>query len=80
MIKTNINARDYKYNEVVRICNVKQQIFYLSSGVYPIDLYTSYAPKNNRKIIVMIFNRDDTKDVYQKWKNYISDTEVNGGD
>ena len=34
----------------------------------------------NRKIIVMIFNRDDTKDVYQKWKNYISDTEVNGGD
>ena len=60
MIKTNINARDYKYNEVVRICNVKQQIFYLSSSVYPIDIYTSYDDKNDRKIIVMIFEKDKT--------------------
>lgn len=70
MVKTNINARDYKYNEVVRICNVKQQIFYLSSGVYPIDIYTSYDDKNDRKIIVMIFEKDKTKELYQKWLNY----------
>ena len=70
MIKTNIHARDYKYNEVVRICNVKQQIFYLSSGVYPIDIYTSYDDKNDRKIIVMIFEKDKTKELYQKWLNY----------
>ena len=70
MIKTNINARDYKYNEVVRICNVKQQIFYLSSSVYPIDIYTSYDDKNDRKIIVMIFEKDKTKGLYQKWLNY----------
>ena len=70
MIKTNINARDYKYNEVVRICNVKQQIFYLGSGVYPIDIYTSYDDKNDRKIIVMIFEKDKTKELYQKWLNY----------
>ena len=70
MIKTNINARDYKYNEVVRICNVKQQIFYLSSSVYPIDIYTSYDDKNDRKIIVMIFEKDKTKELYQKWLNY----------
>ena len=70
MIKTNINARDYKYNEVFRICNVKQHIFYLSSGVYPIDIYTSYDDKNDRKIIVMIFEKDKTKELYQKWLNY----------
>lgn len=70
MIKTNINSRDYKYNEVVRICNVKQQIFYLSSGVYPIDIYTSYDDNNDRKIIVMIFEKDKTKELYQKWLNY----------
>ena len=70
MIKTNINARDYKYNEVVRICNVKQQIFYLSSSVYPIDIYASYDDKNDRKIIVMIFEKDKTKELYQKWLNY----------
>ena len=70
MIQTNINARDYKYNDVVRICNVKQQIFYLSSSVYPIDIYTSYDDKNDRKIIVMIFEKDKTKELYQKWLNY----------
>ena len=70
MVQTNINARDYKYNEIVRICNVKQQIFYLSSSVYPIDIYTSYDDKNDRKIIVMIFEKDKTKELYQKWLNY----------
>ena len=70
MIETNINARDYTQNEVVRICNVKQQIFYLDSGVYPIDIYTSYDDKNDRKIIVMIFEKDKTKELYQKWLNY----------
>lgn len=70
MVKTNINSRDYKHNEVVRICNVKQQIFYLGSGVYPIDIYTSYDDKNDRKIIVMIFEKDKTKELYQKWLNY----------
>lgn len=70
IIKTNISSRDYKQNEVVRICNVKQQIFYLGSGVYPIDIYTSYDDKNERKIIVMIFEKDKTKELYQKWLNY----------
>ena len=46
--------------------------FYVNSGVYPIDLYPSYNPKNDRKIIVMIFLRSDTIEVYKKWCNYES--------
>ena len=80
IIESNLKCGKYTEKDIIRIYNRDQQTFYVDLGVYPIDLYTSYAPKNNRKIIVMIFNRDDTKDVYQKWKNYISDTEVNGGD
>ena len=72
-IKTNLNSRDYSLHEVNRICNVKQQIFYLSNNVYPIDLYTSYDDKNDRKIIVMIFEKKKTKELYKKWLNY--DTE-----
>jgi hypothetical protein len=45
----------------------------MSSGAYPIDIYPSYDNKNDRKIIVMIFDRKDTKELYQRWKNY--DTE-----
>lgn len=70
IIQTNLKSRNYTQNEVVRICNVKQQIFYLNNQVYPIDIYTSYDDKNDRKIIVMIFEKDKTKELYQKWLNY----------
>lgn len=73
MIGTHINARNYDYKEVVRICNIKQQIFYMSSGVYPIDIYPSYDEKNDRKIIIMIFEKSETKDLYNKWCNYETD-------
>ena len=72
IIESNLKCGRYTDKEVIRIYNRDQQIFYVDSGVYPIDIYTSYAPKNNRKIIVMIFNRNDTKDVYQNWMSYTS--------
>lgn len=70
MIKTNLLSKDYSLNEVNRICNREQQTFYIDSGVFPIDMYTSYDVKNDRKIIVMIFSREDTKELYAEWKNY----------
>ena len=79
LIESNLKCGKYTEKDIIRIYNRDQQTFYVDSGVYPIDLYTSYAPKNNRKIIVMIFNRNDTKDVYQNWMNYTSNN-VNGGD
>ena len=79
VIESNLKCGKYTEKDIIRIYNRDQQTFYVDSGVYPIDLYTSYAPKNNRKIIVMIFNRNDTKDVYQNWMNYTSNN-VNGGD
>lgn len=69
-IKTNLKPRDYSNKEVVRIVNLKQQIFYIDSGVYPVDLYTSYDDQNDRKIIVMIFAKEDTNEVYKKWCNH----------
>lgn len=70
IIKTNLEGRDYSEKEVVRIYNRDQQTFYINSDVYPIDLYSSYNPKNNKKIIVMIFEKDKTKELYKKWLNY----------
>ena len=57
MVKTNLNeTRDYSLNEINRICNVKQQIFYMTNGIFPIDMYPSYDDKHDRKI-----NRRKTK-------------------
>ena len=75
IIENNLKCVKYTEKEVIRIYNRDQQTFYIDSGVYPIDLYTSYAPKNDRKIIVMIFNRNDTKEVYQKWRDYQTESE-----
>ena len=69
-LKSNLHGINYNEKEVIRIYNRDQQTFYVDSGVYPIDLYTSYNSKNNRKIIVMIFLRKDSKEVYEKWRNY----------
>ena len=79
LIESNLKCGKYTEKDIIRIYNRDQQTFYVDSGVYPIDLYASYAPKNNRKIIVMIFNRDDTKDVYKNWMSYTSNN-VDGGD
>ncbi len=69
-IESNLKPRSYNEKEITRIYNRDQQTFYIDSGIYPIDLYPSYSPKNDRKIIVMIFLKNDTKEVYMKWKNY----------
>ena len=69
-IESNLKPRSYNEKEIIRIYNRDQQTFYIDSGIYPIDLYPSYSPKNDRKIIVMIFLRNDTKEVYMKWKKY----------
>lgn len=69
-IESNLKPMSYNEKEIIRIYNRDQQTFYIDSGIYPIDLYPSYSPKNDRKIIVMIFLKNDTKEVYMKWKNY----------
>ena len=69
-IETHLNSKDYTLKEVNRICNVKQQIYYMNSGVYPIDVYTSIDEKSNRNIIVMIFEKSKTKELYERWCNH----------
>ena len=75
-ITTNLkHARDYGLVSPdaaakTLLVNIKQQIAYMSAGVYPVDMYVSIDDKTNNSIIVMIFLKEDTKEVYQKWCNY----------
>lgn len=65
-IESNLKPRNYKDNEVYRIVNQLQAKMYIKNGVYPIDLYTS-IDKNGNDIIVYIFLRDETQEVYKAW-------------
>ena len=51
----NLKPRLYNTHEVVRIVNQKQRDLYIKHRVYPID------------IIVYIFLKEETKDLFQKW-------------
>lgn len=55
IIESNLKPRNYTEKEVVRIYNRDQQTFYIDSNVYPVDVYTSYSPKCEKKIIIMTF-------------------------
>ena len=70
LIPTNLSPRDYYLNEVCRILNQKQQMLYIKHGVYPIDIYTSIDAKTDNDVVVMIFDRNETTDLYTKWCNH----------
>ena len=70
MVKTHLKARDYSPKDVVRIVNQKQVLLYAKNNVYPIDMYASIDDKTNNTILVMIYIKEDTSEVYKKWCNY----------
>lgn len=71
LIETHLKSRNYTQNEVCRIVNPKQQLLYLKNQIYPIDIYTSIDIKDiNKSVIVMIFLKSETSEVYKKWCNY----------
>ena len=69
-IKSNLNPKDYTTNESVRIINPKQQLLYIKNSVYPIDIYTSIDERTSNGVLVMIFLKEETTEVYKKWCNY----------
>lgn len=67
--ESNLHPRPYYVSEVARIVNPKQMRFYISKGVYPIDMYVSEDDWDN-EIVVYIFLRSETQELYQKWLNH----------
>ena len=62
----NLKPRPYNAHEVVRIVNPKQRDLYIKHRVFPIDMYPSIN-EEGKDIIVYIFLKKETKDLFQKW-------------
>ena len=69
LIESNLNPRPYTEKEVCRIINPRQHGLYIKHKVYPIDMYSSIDDKG-MDIVVYIYLREDTKELYQKWLDY----------
>jgi hypothetical protein len=66
IIITNLRPQNYSPKDVCRIVNQKQMKLYVKNKVYPIDMYSSLDNDGN-DIVVYIFLKEDTKDLYQAW-------------
>lgn len=67
MVHSEITGKDYYPSQVVRIINIRQACSYMRLGKIPVDIYPSIDFKTNNPVLVILFNREDTKDAYERW-------------
>ena len=66
---SSITGRRYDIFSIVRILNIKQVCFYLEQGVPLEDMEVSKDRTNNNPVLVFYFDRETSKDAYDKWCN-----------
>lgn len=66
-MESSLNPRSYLLKEVCRIVDPKQHTLYVKNGKRPIDMYPSIDFNTGRDIVVYVYLRDETSDVYELW-------------
>lgn len=66
MVKSNFTGREYETKKVIRILNAQQAAAYIKHGVELLDLWLS-KDKDGKPILVFIFDREESKEVYDMW-------------
>lgn len=65
--KSKITGREYDVFQSIRILNITQAIFYLENKIELQDLIISQDRKTNKSVLVFVFLRDDTKEIFDTW-------------
>ena len=66
-IKGKFSNKEYYASEAIRILDPNQAALYWANGVEPLDIYSSRSYKTNKALIVFVFKRDETKEVFDLW-------------
>lgn len=66
-VHSDVTGKYYIPSKVVRIVNILQSVAYLNNGAQLLDIYPSKDYKTGKPILVFIFNRQDTKNLYDLW-------------
>lgn len=64
-----LTNKDYYPTRCARIVNPQQVVFYWVNNVYPVDIYPSVDFNTGRPILVYIFEKEKTRDLYEQWKD-----------
>lgn len=63
--RSNLTGQYYDLYKCVRIVNIQQVSAYLDNDADLLDVYV--GRNNGKRILVFLFDRDSTKDLYDKW-------------
>lgn len=66
MITSNYR-KSYAAGDLIKIVNATQAAFYWLNGCPPLDNYPSRDHKTNKPIMVYVFRRSETKDLFDLW-------------
>lgn len=67
--KSNLTHEEYDYFKTVKIKNVNQASAYIEHDVFPEDIRVERT-EDNKRVIVFYFDKEKSKDVFDKWCNY----------
>lgn len=70
LIRSQLTGKYYDVNDSIRIVNPLQAATYIHKGAMPLEIYTSKDFTNNRPVIVYLFSKSETKELYIKWCNH----------
>ena len=66
-IKARFSNREYSANECIKILDPFQAACYWCNGVEPLEIYPSRNYETNKPLLVYVFKRSETKEVFDLW-------------
>lgn len=64
---SDITGKEYDPQNAVRILNVRQATLYIKHSCELLDLYSSTDYNSGEPILCFIFNKEESKPLYDKW-------------
>lgn len=70
LVKSEVTGKTYDPARCVRILNSLQACKYIKAQCFPLDIYTSIDQKTGQDVLVFLFDRNESKDLYTAWCNH----------
>ena len=70
LVTSEITGKTYDPAKCVRILNSLQACKYIKAQCFPLDIYTSIDQKTGQDVLVFLFDRNESKDLYTAWCNH----------
>ncbi len=64
-----VTGKSYDVFKTVKILNIKQSAAYMDNDIFPVDIRVS-QDKNGQRCLIFYFDKEESKEVYDKWCNY----------